>query len=51
MSLTAPGLSLRRVIRDFTFVCPTEILAFNDSLDAFKELNTTVLSTFHVCTA
>ncbi|KAI0698020.1 peroxiredoxin [Cytidiella melzeri] len=29
---------------DFTFVCPTEILAFNDSLDAFKELNTTVLS-------
>jgi len=28
---------------DFTFVCPTEILAFNDSLDAFKELNTIVL--------
>ncbi|GJE94129.1 peroxiredoxin [Phanerochaete sordida] len=28
---------------DFTFVCPTEILAFNDSLDAFKELNTVVL--------
>lgn len=30
---------------DFTFVCPTEILAFNDSLEAFKELNTVVLST------
>ncbi|KAI0338513.1 peroxiredoxin [Trametopsis cervina] len=29
---------------DFTFVCPTEILAFNDSLDTFKELNTAVLS-------
>ncbi|KAJ3509986.1 hypothetical protein NLJ89_g4927 [Agrocybe chaxingu] len=28
---------------DFTFVCPTEILAFNDALDRFKELNTTVL--------
>ncbi|KAI0781666.1 peroxiredoxin [Irpex lacteus] len=29
---------------DFTFVCPTEILAFNDSLDTFAELNTAVLS-------
>ncbi|EMD35706.1 hypothetical protein CERSUDRAFT_138397 [Gelatoporia subvermispora B] len=28
---------------DFTFVCPTEILAFNDALPAFKALNTTVL--------
>ncbi|KAF9449237.1 2-cysteine peroxiredoxin [Macrolepiota fuliginosa MF-IS2] len=28
---------------DFTFVCPTEILAFNDALTQFKELNTTVL--------
>ncbi|KAF8623878.1 hypothetical protein AX17_007279 [Amanita inopinata Kibby_2008] len=28
---------------DFTFVCPTEILAFNDALSKFKELNTTVL--------
>lgn len=28
---------------DFTFVCPTEILAFNDSLETFKELNTVVL--------
>ncbi|KIM44046.1 hypothetical protein M413DRAFT_443106 [Hebeloma cylindrosporum] len=27
---------------DFTFVCPTEILAFNDSLLRFKELNTSV---------
>lgn len=27
---------------DFTFVCPTEILAFNDALPRFKELNTTV---------
>ena len=32
---------------DFTFVCPTEILAFNDSLEAFKELNTVVLSACH----
>ncbi|KAH9931738.1 peroxiredoxin [Amylocystis lapponica] len=29
---------------DFTFVCPTEILAFNDALAQFKELNTVVLS-------
>ncbi|KAG6919678.1 hypothetical protein DXG01_002621 [Tephrocybe rancida] len=28
---------------DFTFVCPTEILAFNDALPTFKALNTTVL--------
>ncbi|KAK2464981.1 hypothetical protein APHAL10511_003057 [Amanita phalloides] len=28
---------------DFTFVCPTEILAFNDALPNFKALNTTVL--------
>ncbi|KAF9019695.1 peroxiredoxin [Hymenopellis radicata] len=28
---------------DFTFVCPTEILAFNDALDAFKAIDTTVL--------
>lgn len=30
--------------RDFTFVCPTEILAFNDALTQFKELNTEVLA-------
>ncbi|KAJ7583337.1 thioredoxin-like protein [Mycena floridula] len=28
---------------DFTFVCPTEILAFNDALPQFKALETTVL--------
>ncbi|CAK5274480.1 unnamed protein product [Mycena citricolor] len=28
---------------DFTFVCPTEILAFNDALQSFTELNTVVL--------
>lgn len=28
---------------DFTFVCPTEILAFNDALPAFKEINTAVV--------
>ncbi|KAJ2933169.1 hypothetical protein H1R20_g3890, partial [Candolleomyces eurysporus] len=28
---------------DFTFVCPTEILAFNDALAQFKDLNTVVL--------
>lgn len=32
------------LLSDFTFVCPTEILAFNDALPQFKELNTTVLS-------
>lgn len=31
-------------LRDFTFVCPTEILAFNDALGQFKELNTEVLA-------
>jgi hypothetical protein len=30
---------------DFTFVCPTEILAFNDALPEFARLNTTVLGT------
>jgi peroxiredoxin (alkyl hydroperoxide reductase subunit C) len=28
---------------DFTFVCPTEILAFADSLDEFKKRNTEVI--------
>ncbi|KAI0076661.1 thioredoxin-like protein [Panus rudis PR-1116 ss-1] len=28
---------------DFTFVCPTEILAFNDSLNEFANLDTVVL--------
>jgi peroxiredoxin 2/4 len=28
---------------DFTFVCPTEILAFADTLDKFKQRNTVVL--------
>jgi peroxiredoxin (alkyl hydroperoxide reductase subunit C) len=28
---------------DFTFVCPTEIVAFNDKIDAFKERKTAVL--------
>lgn len=29
---------------DFTFVCPTEITAFSDSYNKFKELNTEVLA-------
>ena len=29
---------------DFTFVCPTEITAFNDRLDEFKALNTNVIA-------
>ena len=28
---------------DFTFVCPTEITAFSDSFDQFKDINTEVL--------
>eukprot|EP01112_Ceratiomyxa_fruticulosa_P017396 TRINITY_DN540_c0_g1_i1.p1 TRINITY_DN540_c0_g1~~TRINITY_DN540_c0_g1_i1.p1 ORF type:complete len:203 (-),score=45.39 TRINITY_DN540_c0_g1_i1:135-743(-) len=28
---------------DFTFVCPTEIVAFNDRLDEFKKLNVEVI--------
>ena len=28
---------------DFTFVCPSEILAFNDAVDAFKEKNCEVV--------
>lgn len=28
---------------DFTFVCPTEIIAFSDANDKFKELNTQIL--------
>ena len=28
---------------DFTFVCPSEILAFNSKVDAFKERNTEVI--------
>ncbi|THU82389.1 thioredoxin-like protein [Dendrothele bispora CBS 962.96] len=33
----------RFVSRDFTFVCPTEILAFNDALQDFQALDTVVL--------
>ncbi|RZF35033.1 hypothetical protein LSTR_LSTR009625 [Laodelphax striatellus] len=29
---------------DFTFVCPTEILAFNDRIDEFRALNTEVVA-------
>lgn len=29
---------------DFTFVCPTEITAFNDAYDQFQKMNTEVLS-------
>ncbi|PFH59215.1 hypothetical protein XA68_12646 [Ophiocordyceps unilateralis] len=29
---------------DFTFVCPTEIIEFNDALAKFREINTTVLA-------
>uniref|UniRef100_A0A8D8LNL0 thioredoxin-dependent peroxiredoxin n=1 Tax=Cacopsylla melanoneura TaxID=428564 RepID=A0A8D8LNL0_9HEMI len=29
---------------DFTFVCPTEILAFNDRLDEFHKINTEVVA-------
>lgn len=29
---------------DFTFVCPTEITAFNDAYDQFQAMNTDVLS-------
>ncbi|KAJ4478471.1 thioredoxin-like protein [Lentinula aciculospora] len=28
---------------DFTFVCPTEILAFNDALEDFKKIDTVVI--------
>ena len=28
---------------DFTFVCPTEIVAFNDAVETFKSLNTEVI--------
>lgn len=28
---------------DFTFVCPTEIIQYNDALARFREINTTVL--------
>jgi len=30
---------------DFTFVCPTEIIAFNDAVSKFKEINTESLQT------
>ncbi|ODM92789.1 Peroxiredoxin-4 [Orchesella cincta] len=29
---------------DFTFVCPTEILAFNDRIDEFKKINAEVIA-------
>ena len=29
---------------DFTFVCPTELVSFNDSLDKFKKLNCEVVA-------
>lgn len=42
--VVANKLYLLAYFRDFTFVCPTEILAFNDALGQFKELNTEVLA-------
>lgn len=29
---------------DFTFVCPTEIIAFNDRAEEFKKLNTELVA-------
>jgi alkyl hydroperoxide reductase subunit AhpC len=29
---------------DFTFVCPTEIIAFSDRIEEFKKLNTAVIA-------
>ncbi|CEG80939.1 Putative Peroxiredoxin [Rhizopus microsporus] len=29
---------------DFTFVCPTEIIAFSDRIDEFRELNCDVIA-------
>lgn len=29
---------------DFTFVCPTEILAFSDRINEFKKINTEVIA-------
>lgn len=29
---------------DFTFVCPTELIAFSDAVDQFKKLNTVLLA-------
>lgn len=29
---------------DFTFVCPTEIIAFSDAVEKFKKLNTEVMA-------
>jgi peroxiredoxin len=34
---------------DFTFVCPTEILAFNDRVKEFKAINAEVLYTLSSC--
>lgn len=30
--------------KDFTFVCPTEIIAFSDRAQEFEKLNTTLLA-------
>lgn len=29
---------------DFTFVCPTEIIAFSDNIEKFKEINCEVIA-------
>jgi alkyl hydroperoxide reductase subunit AhpC len=29
---------------DFTFVCPTEIVAFSDRMDEFRAINTSVIA-------
>ena len=42
---------MNRCPRDFTFVCPTEILAFNDSLPDFAQFNTSVLGTSYALTS
>ncbi len=33
---------------DFTFVCPSEIVAFSDRIEEFREIDAEVVSLFHV---
>ena len=33
---------------DFTFVCPTEIIAFSDRIQEFKEIDAEVALTFSI---
>lgn len=44
LSLNGINLKIVRILLCSTFVCPTEILAFSDRVEEFKNINTEVIA-------